>query len=175
MAIFFRKSNCLIQIFHNEDSSKQVCHNTAIFFRKRHQCIRCTNDAPFFQNSRTPFQPSALHRCDGQKGCTTQTTLFQILDGVFRIFFCLGDNILHSAAQCRFNGSFIGFFHLQKLPNGTADATFFLVGQIQEAFDAVVKAFMLPLQFRQQTQTRFFFGNHSFLLCQSSFRFRFIF
>ena len=169
MAIFLCQSDCLIQIFHNEDSSQQIGHDSAVFFRKGHQRICCANDAPFFQNGRTSFQPSAFHRCDRQEGSTTQTPLFQILDSVFGIFFCLGDNVLHGTAQCRFNGSFIGFFYLQKLPNSTADAPLFLIWQIQKAFDAVVKAFMLSLQFRQQSQTGFFLRNHSFLLCQRTF------
>ena len=169
MAIFFCQLYCFIQIFHHNDAAQQIQCDLSEFFIKGHQIVGCANDANFSHDSILTFQRSAFDGSDWQECRTAQIVAFQIVDGILRVLFCFCNYILQCAAQCRFNGCFIGFFHFQQLTDSTTDASFRSILQIQQTFYTIVKTFMLFFHFHQQRQTGTCFGNAFFLLRKAGF------
>ena len=175
MTIFFRQLYGFIQILHYNDSAQQIQSDLSEFFIESNQIISCADDADLCHDGILALQRSAFNGSHRQESGSAEVIAFQIVDGIFRIFFCFGNNILQSTAQCCFDGSFIFFLHLQQLTNRTANTSFRRIMKIQETFYTVIKPFMFFFHFHQQRQTGTCLRNTLFLLGKAGFRPLFLF
>ena len=170
MAVFFRQLHRFIQILHHNNAPQQVQCDLPKFFIKSDQVIGRTNDPDLRHDGVFPFQGSALNGRHRQESGPAQIVPFQVVDGILGILFRFRHHILQSAAQCRLNGSLIGLLHLQKLAHSAVNAPVLLIGQVQKAPYAVIKALMLLFHFHQEGQTGTGLGNALFLTGKAGLR-----
>ena len=117
------RSNCqrMIHGIHHQDPPQQETDNIQIRILRMYQRISCTAYAGQLQRRSLLKSPPGLHRCQRKKSRSSQTVLFQMLNTQLRRLLIIRNHILQSAAQSRFNGSFITLFHLNQIRQNAVD------------------------------------------------------